>query len=97
MIYHVCTQQEWLSALSAGFYEAASLTSEGFIHASSLDQVPSVLQRYYAGKENLILLNIDETLLSTTIKYELALSVNEHFPHIYGRINIDAVVKTTPI
>ena len=31
---------------------------------------------------------------TSILKYELAISVNEEFPHIYGIINLDAVIKT---
>lgn len=97
MIYHVVEKKSWEAALSAGFYEAGSLASEGFIHASELQQVPGVLERYYRNKTNLLLLHIDETKLTALLKYEMAPSVNELFPHIYGGINIDAVTAITPI
>lgn len=99
MIYHVVTENNWQKALQTagpggqGFYEAESLAAEGFIHASKADQVQGVLTRYYKAQTNLILLHIDETKLTAPLKMELAASINEEFPHIYGRLNIDAVVK----
>lgn len=95
MIYHVTDKESWARALKTGAYFAASLQTEGFIHTSSAEQVKGVLERYYAGKTGLILLHIDESKLLAPLKYELAPSVNEIFPHIFGCINIDAVVKTT--
>ncbi len=94
MIYHVTTKKEWEQALQQGFYEAPSLAAEGFIHTSTLPQVAGVLARYYKNQNNLVLLHIDEALLTSPLKYELAPSVNEMFPHIYGPINTDAVNKT---
>jgi uncharacterized protein (DUF952 family) len=93
MIYHVTTKENWDKALAAGFYEAPSLQAEGFIHNSTAAQVQGVLERYYAGQTNLVLLHIDETKLTAVLKYELAPSVNEEFPHIFGVINLDAIVK----
>jgi uncharacterized protein (DUF952 family) len=93
MIYHVVTEINWQNALLAGFYEAESLAKEGFIHTSKAEQVAGVLERYYKGQPNLFLLHIDETKLTAPLKYELAPSVNEEFPHIFGPLNIDAVVK----
>lgn len=93
MIYHVVTGTNWQKALQQGFYEADSLASEGFIHTSKADQVAGVLERYYKGQSDLVLLHIDETRLTAPLKYELAPSVNEEFPHIFGRLNIDAVIK----
>lgn len=97
MIYHVVTEINWQYALENGFYEAESLAKEGFIHTSKAEQVEGVLERYYKGQTGLILLHIDETKLISPLKYELAPSFNEKFPHIYGRLNIDAVVKAEKI
>jgi uncharacterized protein (DUF952 family) len=95
MIYHVISKTRWKTALAQGFYEADSLATEGFIHASKESQVTGVLDRYYQNQPDLILLHIDETKLEAELKYELAPSVNEEFPHIFGRLNTDAVIKTT--
>jgi uncharacterized protein (DUF952 family) len=93
MIYHVITSTDWQKAVQQGFYEAASLALEGFIHTSKAEQVQGVIERYYKGQSDLLLLHIDETKLTAPLKNELAPSVNEMFPHIYGRLNIDAVTK----
>ena len=93
MIYHVVTESNWQKALKQGFYKAESLAKEGFIHTSKAEQVAGVLERYYKNQSNLFLLHIDETNLTAPLKYELAPSVNEEFPHIFGQINLDAVVK----
>ena len=97
MIYHVVQKLKWEAALQQGFYEADSLASEGFIHLSTKDKVDGVLERYYKGQNNLLLLQVDETKLTAELKYELAPSVNELFPHLFGRLNIDAVTEITSI
>jgi uncharacterized protein (DUF952 family) len=97
MIYHVTTKENWDKANAIGYYETPSLHTEGFIHSSTETQVQGVLERYYAGQTNLILLHIDESKLTAELKYELAPSVNEMFPHVFGVINLDAIVKTALI
>ena len=97
MIYHVLTAENWNHAASQGFYEADSLAKEGFIHTSKENQVDGVLQRYYKDQSNLLLLHIDEAKLTSPLKYELAPSINEEFPHIYGRLNLDAVVQVEQV
>lgn len=97
MIYHITTEKEWSLALLEGQYKAASLIPEGFIHTSYDHQVDHTLERYYKGKEGLVLLHIDEAKVTPEIKYELAPSVNEIFPHIYGPLNTNAVIKITPV
>lgn len=84
-------------SIATRFYEHASLKAEGFIHTSKEELVKGVLERYYQKQTVFLLLHIDETKLTVELKYELAPSVNEYFPHIYGMLNLDAVVKTTDI
>jgi uncharacterized protein (DUF952 family) len=94
MIYHVTQKAAWEKALQNGSYEAPSLHTEGFIHASAINQVTGVLERYFENQPNLVLLHIDENKLTSPVKYQLATSVEEIFPHIFGPININAVEKT---
>ena len=96
-IYHITTREAWEQALTKGFYEAASLHSEGFIHCSTDRQVEGVLQRYYSGKKDLVKLVIDTEKLKSPLHYELAPSVNEKFPHIYGPLEVEAVEEVKPI
>lgn len=93
MIYHVTNKADWQQALAAGAYTHPSLAAEGFIHSSRKEQVAGVLDRYYSGAKDLLLLHIDESKLTSELKYELAASVNQLFPHVFGPINIDAVVN----
>ena len=97
MIYHVTNKNEWELALKKGFFDEPSLHTEGFIHNSTETQVSGVLERYYKDQTDLLLLHIDESKLVAELKYELAPSVNELFPHVFGNINLDAVVQITDI
>lgn len=92
IIYHITTAEEWKKALFDGLYEASSLEKEGFIHCSTEKQVKGVLERYFNGQKNLLKLVIDTDKLEGELKFENAPSVNEDFPHIYGPINLDAVI-----
>ena len=97
LIYHVTTKQEWNIALQKGFYEAASLAVEGFVHCSKAEQVAGVLERYFKGKTNLVKLVIDINKLTSKLQYDFSPSVNEEFPHVYGTINVDAVIDVVEI
>jgi uncharacterized protein (DUF952 family) len=91
-IFHVTTRKEWEDAILKGYYEAASLATEGFIHCSEAEQVAGVLDRYFPGKFDLLKLSIDPSRLQCELRYEHSPSVDQHFPHVYGRINLDAVI-----
>ena len=97
MIYHIVSKTLWQQALQQDYYEAPSLVTEGFIHLSKKEQVAGVLQRYYKNITDLLLLHVDENKLSAELKYELSPSVNEEFPHLFGRLNLDAVVEVSEI
>lgn len=97
MIYHVTTAEQWQAAEQAGQYSHPSLASEGFIHCCSMEQLPGVLERYYQGKDGLLLLHINPQLLSSPLQYDLSPSLNQLFPHSYGAIPINAIVKISPL
>ena len=92
-IYHLTTRDAWAAAQESGDYEAPSLADEGFIHCSADEaQTLRVAQRLYAGREGLIALELDTGLLKAEVKHEPSRS-GEIYPHIYGRINADAVLR----
>lgn len=91
LIYHVVSTGDWSSCEDQDAYTATSLPVEGFIHLSEKEQVAGVLDRYYKGRQDLLLLHIDSEKLMSELKYELATN-DEYFPHLYGPLNKDAVV-----
>ena len=93
MIYHITTENNWEIAEENGYYDAPSLYEEGFIHMSQHHQVEGVKERYYKNVKNLILLHIDENKLTSPLKYELSPTINENFPHLFGKLNLDAVIS----
>jgi uncharacterized protein (DUF952 family) len=103
MIYHITTQSDWNAAQQSGAYTAASLASEGFIHCSTAAQVVKVGNAFYRNTPNCVLLCLDETRLTAPLKWEAPahpdpnnpppVEAQELFPHVYGTINVDAVVR----
>lgn len=73
-------------------YEAESLQTEGFIHCSFAEQLDAVLDRYYKGVDNVLILEIETDKLSSKLVNEPSTN-NEIYPHIYGKINTDAIVR----
>ena len=100
MIYHITPRSEWVSAQAAGSYRPASLESEGFIHCSTARQVPAVAQAFYRGGVGLIILAVNVRFLLSEVIWEppagkptRGVSPQDLFPHIYGPINFDAVLR----
>lgn len=92
MIYHITTEKEWAVYDDKAEYAPAAFEKEGFIHASRLSQLEGVLQRYYSGRNDLLLLRIDERKLECDLIYEPSTN-KELFPHVYGKVNKDAIVE----
>lgn len=92
-IYHIAEKANWDSALSSGTYTTESLRDEGFIHCCTREQVPVVLDRYYSGSTDLIILMIDPARLSSPVYYDWSPTAADSFPHLYGSLNTDAVTE----
>ena len=97
IIYHITTMPQWLEAQSKGKYESASLAEEGYIHCSEEKQVQGVVDRYFKGKSALIKLEIETDKLSSPVYFDWSPSIEDTFPHIYGPVNLDAVLGVTPL
>jgi uncharacterized protein (DUF952 family) len=90
-ILHITQRHEWEQAKNLGTYRSNTLDSEGFIHCSTLIQVIGSANRFFKGQTDLVILKIDIDRVTPEIRYEGADSGNL-FPHIYGELNIDAVI-----
>jgi uncharacterized protein (DUF952 family) len=100
-IFHLALASDWAAAQEVGDYRISSrgvtLEQEGFIHASRADQWEGVKQRYYSDvTDPLVLLVIDPDKLTSPLVVEEAPGTGETFPHIYGPLNLDAVVDQRP-
>lgn len=91
MIYHIVPRVDWEAVLDAEDYRGDSLETEGFIHCSTLEQLLGVANHWFPGRDDLLLLKIDPSMLSAQIKYEDG-GDGQLFPHVYGPIEKHAVV-----
>lgn len=95
-IFHLALPDDWARAFVSGQYEMSTrgrtLAEEGFIHASTWEQVEPTANRFYADVDQLVLLTIDMTRLDAEVRWEPPTpGVDELFPHIYGPLPISAV------
>lgn len=94
-LFHIAEQVGWEIALDRGVYRPASLDREGFIHCSTGEQVLATAERLFAGRHDLLLLEIDPDEVEADIRYEPA--DGQLFPHIYGPLDLAAVIGTHPL
>lgn len=93
MIMHIMQVSQMKRVLMEGEYTPASLEKEGFIHCSTPEQVVDVANALYKGRNDLLLLQIDEKLVKPEIVYEDLYETGKLYPHIYGPLNMDAVIR----
>ena len=94
VILHICRASDWSPA--AADYRADSLSGEGFIHCSTPDQVVATANAMFRGQKGLLLLVIDPARVGPEIVYEDCYESGQAFPHIYGPLNREAVLRELP-
>ncbi len=91
-ILHITQSDRWTKAKNLGTYRSETLDSEGFIHCSTVAQVIGSANRFFKQQQDLVILVIDIDRVTAEIRDEGA--PNNLFPHIYGELNIDAVIQS---
>ncbi len=91
MIYRIAEVADWQQAQQTDFFASADLAAEGFIHTSAPNQILETARRYYAGRADLILLEVDEDALAQAgvqVTREWVASRQQHFAHekVGGRV-----------
>ena len=91
LIYHIVLPKVWEEFKDEAFYEAESLGTEGFIHCSFAGQLDAVLDRYYRDVGDVLVLTLETEKLTSRLVNEPSTN-DELYPHIYGKINRDAII-----
>jgi len=92
MIYHILAVESWQRQAPGQSYRGDTLATEGFIHCTGeAEWLLQVANRFYrTSPTNFVILCIDPERVAAEVKWEVA---DQHcFPHIYGPLNLDAVV-----
>ena len=99
-LLHLADRADWAQARARGDYRRSSrgvwLADEGFIHCCLPGQLAGVAARYYADVDpaTLLVLVVAADRLTVPVRFESAAPGGEAFPHVYGPIPVDAVVRT---
>ena len=92
-IFKVIDKDEWQKAKQSGTYGGSEKDlKDGYIHFSTANQVIESAAKHCAGQTGLVLLTVDGDLLEPSLKWEVARD-DELFPHLYGDLPINAVLK----
>jgi uncharacterized protein (DUF952 family) len=96
-VYHITSENEWIEALAVGEYRSKDFETEAFIHCSYVHQLEEVAGRLFGGRKDLVLLVVDPSKLSCRIVDESLQGGGELYPHVYGPLPLDAVIKVLPL
>ncbi len=96
-IYHLLPRRVWEQQSAGAPYSSDTLATEGFTHCTyepeMLLRVANHFYRERAG--DFVVLCIDESRVVPEVRWEPA---DGHlFPHVYGPLNLDAVVGVAPM
>lgn len=92
-LWHIADTPDWQQAKAAGSYRCASLETEGFIHCCLDTQLAGVVQRYYAGRSDMIFLMLAQSALPAPVIMENTVGGEELFPHYYAVIPLTAILQ----
>jgi uncharacterized protein (DUF952 family) len=101
-VFHLTTAADWAAAQASGSYTMSTrgrtLAQEGFVHCSSAEQVASTRASFFAGVPDVVVLEVETDLLSSPWRLEPVgvAEEAERFPHVYGPLDLDAVVAVLP-
>ena len=93
LVYHLARLQDWETALNSGVYAPPSLKTEGFIHASSKEELIPSAVLHFPQESSLVILAISEKKVRQILKWEEGRE-GKLFPHIYGNIALERIENT---
>jgi uncharacterized protein (DUF952 family) len=95
MILHIISRDDWAEASAAGEVAAPSLAGAGYVHCSDPGTAHLPANGLFAGRQDMLLLEIDPGRLGVPLRWEPADGedpAGPWFPHVYGPIPVSAVL-----
>lgn len=97
MIYKICDEALWREAEAAGEFLGAEIDlQDGYIHFSAASQAKETAAKHFAGRNNLLLIAVDEQKMGDALKWEASRG-GDLFPHLYGNLSTSDVEWAVPL
>ena len=93
-LLHVIPVSDWEALGEASHWRPPSLAVEGFVHLCLPEQLAGVLERWFAGRSDLLILELDSARLEAPLDW--AELPHGTFPHLLGPLNLSAVTGCRP-
>lgn len=85
-IYKILPRAEWTAAVAVGRFEGSAVDhQDGYIHFSTAAQAGETARRYFAGQDDLVVLEVDGDDLGAALKWEPSRG-GDLFPHLYAAL-----------
>ena len=86
----------WLERKHKPLWGQRNIDKDGFIHCSTVEFFWRVAPNFNDVSEELVIVCIDESKLSSVVKFEDHDGCGRLYPHVHGLINNDAVIEVLP-
>lgn len=97
-LYHICDRADWEADPESAVYLGTLVDRrDGFIHLSTANQVATTLERHFAGRDGLVLLQIAVARLPVAPVWERADGRGTAMPHLYSDLPRRAVVAVDAV
>jgi uncharacterized protein (DUF952 family) len=103
VILHLLPESTWRALGDTDTYLPEAYVQDGFVHCSAGDDVMlAVANAFYAdGADELVVWDLDADRLTSEVRWESpdgdpppGVPAGTHFPHVYGAIDLAAVIRT---
>ena len=97
VIYKIATRAQWIAAEASGVFEGAPVDiADGFIHFSTVAQVPETLAKHFAGQQDLLLVTVRADACGDALRWEVSRG-GQLFPHLYAALPVTAALRVIEI
>lgn len=96
IIFHITDSDTWKENYDGDQYFAPSLKQVGFIHCCLEDQINFVLDRWFQGTEDLLMITLESEKIQSRVVFENLEGGETLFPHVYGPIQNSEILSIKP-
>ena len=97
LIFKIVGAADWRQAEAVGVFAGAGVDlSDGYIHFSTAKQAAETAAKWYAGRDDLVLVAVDADALGEALRWEPSRG-GALFPHLYATLSLSAVRWSRPM
>lgn len=92
-IYKLVSGADWEAARAVGVFKGAGVDlQDGYIHFSTAQQAPETARLHFAGRTDLVILEIEADHLGPSLQWERSRG-GALFPHLYAELDCGHVLS----